>query len=161
VGDIIDGWKLTRIFAWNDTASFVVRRVLGMLKRGTRVYYVTGNHDEFLRVFSPHTFGFINDCEQFVAGYTLQQGCTGVVCGHIHVPAIHRLGGIDYYNCGDWVEHCTALIEHLDGRIELVGAAADAGATVRVDAGESTLAGPAGIPAGGAFVTRSADVTIS
>jgi hypothetical protein len=84
-----------------------------------------------------------------------------VVCGHIHVPAIRRLGGIDYYNCGDWVEHCTALVEHLDGRIELVGAAEHVGATVRVDAGESALAGPAGIPAGGAFVTGPADVTIS
>jgi len=83
-----------------------------------------------------------------------------VVCGHIHVPAIRRLGGIDYYNCGDWVEHCTALVEHLDGRIELVGAATNAGATVRMDTGESTLQGPAGIPASGAFVIGSADVTI-
>jgi UDP-2,3-diacylglucosamine pyrophosphatase LpxH len=43
-----------------------------------------------------------------------------VVCGHIHVPAIRRIDGIDYYNCGDWIEHCSALVEHLDGRIELV-----------------------------------------
>ena len=53
VGDIIDGWKLKRNLFWTDTSSFVVRRILGMLKRGTRVYYATGNHDEFLRQFSP------------------------------------------------------------------------------------------------------------
>jgi hypothetical protein len=50
-----------------------------------------------------------------------------VVCGHIHVPAIRRIEGIDYYNCGDWVEHCTALVEHLDGRLDLVGPAGGAG----------------------------------
>jgi hypothetical protein len=63
---------------------------------------------------------FINDFEHFVARYTRQQGCTGVICGHIHVPAIREIDGIAYYNCGDWVEHCTALVEHLDGTMELV-----------------------------------------
>ena len=201
VGDMIDGWKLKRSFYWTDTSSFVVRRILGMLKRGTRIVYVTGNHDEFLRTFSPQTFGhmelvdmcvhetadgrrllvihgdffdhltkhaawvyhlgdraytlalhlnkwmniarrslgypywsfssllkskvkravnFINDFEHFVARYTKRKGCTGVICGHIHVPVIRRIDGIDYFNCGDWMEHCTALVEHLDGRIELV-----------------------------------------
>jgi hypothetical protein len=55
-----------------------------------------------------------------VARYTRQEGCTGVICGHIHVPAIRTIDGIAYYNCGDWVEHCTALVEHLDGTMELV-----------------------------------------
>ena len=201
VGDIVDGWKMKRVFFWNDTASYVIRRVLGMLKRGTRVFYVTGNHDEFLRPFGPHTLGhmelgdsfvhvtvdgrrllvihgdcfdhltkhaawvyklgdrsysvalhvnnllnrvrrrlgyphwsfsamlkkrvkqavnFINDFEHFVARTTRQFGCAGVICGHIHVPAMRRIDGIDYYNCGDWIEHCSAIVEHLDGRIELV-----------------------------------------
>jgi hypothetical protein len=56
-----------------------------------------------------------------VVRYTREHGCAGVICGHIHVPAIRRVEGIDYFNCGDWVEHCTALVEHVDGRIELVG----------------------------------------
>jgi hypothetical protein len=43
-----------------------------------------------------------------------------VICGHIHVPAVRTIDGIAYYNCGDWVEHCTALVEHLDGTMELV-----------------------------------------
>jgi hypothetical protein len=46
--------------------------------------------------------------------------CDGVVCGHIHTPAINTLSDIEYDNCGDWVESCTALVEHDDGRFELV-----------------------------------------
>ena len=42
-----------------------------------------------------------------------------MVCGHIHHAEIRHVKGIEYHNCGDWVESCTALIEHEDGRIEL------------------------------------------
>lgn len=44
----------------------------------------------------------------------------GVVCGHIHKAQVRRMAEIDYYNCGDWVESCTILAEHHDGRMELV-----------------------------------------
>jgi UDP-2,3-diacylglucosamine pyrophosphatase LpxH len=44
---------------------------------------------------------------------------TGVICGHIHHPAINK-GAITYINCGDWIEHCTAVVEHHDGRLEIV-----------------------------------------
>jgi UDP-2,3-diacylglucosamine pyrophosphatase LpxH len=47
-------------------------------------------------------------------------GLDGVVCGHIHRPSMQRLHGIRYINTGDWVEHCTALAEHADGRLELL-----------------------------------------
>jgi predicted phosphodiesterase len=43
-----------------------------------------------------------------------------VLCGHIHSPAIREFGNVTYYNCGDWVESCTALVEHEDGVIALV-----------------------------------------
>ena len=46
--------------------------------------------------------------------------CDGVICGHIHTPAIMQIGELTYYNCGDWVESCTALLEYDDGRLELV-----------------------------------------
>ena len=51
VGDIIDGWALRSEFYWPQEHSNVVRRILTKAKRGTRVTYVTGNHDEFLRKF--------------------------------------------------------------------------------------------------------------
>ncbi|MDE2148559.1 MAG: UDP-2,3-diacylglucosamine diphosphatase [Gammaproteobacteria bacterium] len=51
VGDIIDGWKLRKQWYWPQEHTNVIRKVLTKAKRGTRVYYVTGNHDEFLRKF--------------------------------------------------------------------------------------------------------------
>jgi predicted phosphodiesterase len=47
-------------------------------------------------------------------------GFDGVVCGHIHSAAIKSIGGVAYINCGDWVDSCTAIVEHDDGRMELV-----------------------------------------
>ena len=49
VGDIVDGWKIRRGFHWEDSYTLVVRRIFGMVKHGTVVRYVAGNHDEFLR----------------------------------------------------------------------------------------------------------------
>ena len=46
--------------------------------------------------------------------------CDGVICGHIHKPAIQKIGEILYVNCGDWVESCSAVVEHEDGRLEVV-----------------------------------------
>lgn len=48
-----------------------------------------------------------------------------MVCGHIHHAAIREVDGIAYMNDGDWVESCTALVEHADGRLELVDWAAE------------------------------------
>jgi UDP-2,3-diacylglucosamine pyrophosphatase LpxH len=44
----------------------------------------------------------------------------GVICGHIHHATIHSDFGVRYLNCGDWVESCTAIVEHLDGRFEII-----------------------------------------
>ena len=49
-----------------------------------------------------------------------ERGADGVVCGHIHTAEIRRIGEVTYYNDGDWVESCTALVEHADGRMEIV-----------------------------------------
>ena len=51
VGDIIDGWKLRSTWFWPQEHTNVIRKVLTKAKRGTRVFYITGNHDEFLRKF--------------------------------------------------------------------------------------------------------------
>ena len=63
---------------------------------------------------------YIGDFEEVAAHATQQKQLDGVVCGHIHTAAIKSFDGINYYNCGDWVDSCTALVEHLDGRMELV-----------------------------------------
>ncbi len=62
----------------------------------------------------------ISNFEQHIAELARQRGCSGVMCGHIHTPADKRLGGIHYLNSGDWVESLTAIVEHHDGRLEVV-----------------------------------------
>jgi len=49
-----------------------------------------------------------------------RHGVDGVICGHIHHAAIHDKFGVRYINCGDWVESCTAVVEHFDGRFEII-----------------------------------------
>ena len=201
VGDIIDGWRMQKSVYWPQAHSNVIRRILTLAKRGTRVVYITGNHDEFLRKYSEHEFGnihlvnealhemedgrkflvlhgdkfdvivryhkwiavlgdiaynlllvlnrwynqirvglgygywslsafikhrvkqavsFIGDYEQALADECRQRGLDGVVCGHIHHAEIRNINGIEYHNCGDWVESCTALIETQNGSIELI-----------------------------------------
>lgn len=62
----------------------------------------------------------IDRFEQYAGETAAQAGCSGVVCGHIHRAAIRELENVTYYNTGDWVESCTALVEHFDGSMELV-----------------------------------------
>ncbi|MFQ3664542.1 MAG: UDP-2,3-diacylglucosamine diphosphatase [Sphingomonadaceae bacterium] len=205
VGDIVDGWRLKRGWYWPTRHSDVVRRVMKMAKKGTRVVYIPGNHDEVLRDFVGLSFGgievlpeavhetadgrrllvlhgdefdgvvlyarwlaflgdhayalllklnvwfnaarrglglpywslsahlkhrvkraveFISRYEEAVAHAAERRGADGVVCGHIHSAEIRQMGAITYYNDGDWVESCTALVEHADGRMELIDWAA-------------------------------------
>jgi UDP-2,3-diacylglucosamine pyrophosphatase LpxH len=63
---------------------------------------------------------FIFDFEESVLRHVRDRGLDGVICGHIHSAAIKQIDGMTYVNCGDWVDSCTAIIEHFDGRLELV-----------------------------------------
>jgi len=63
---------------------------------------------------------FIGKFEAAVAHYAERYHVDGVLCGHIHSAAIREFGRVAYYNCGDWVESCTALAEGDDGMIELL-----------------------------------------
>jgi UDP-2,3-diacylglucosamine pyrophosphatase LpxH len=204
VGDIIDAWRIQQNkWRWKQSHTNVVRRVLGHAKRGTRVVYIAGNHDEFLRPMIPygfsfglveihnqiehigadgkhylvvhgdlfdgitrlapwisflgdkaydvilsfnskfnwirHRFGFgyfslsqylktrvkkavdfIFHFEKNLAAYCKKRGYDGVICGHIHHAEIKDIDGIKYMNDGDWVESCTALVEHWDGHWEII-----------------------------------------
>jgi UDP-2,3-diacylglucosamine pyrophosphatase LpxH len=66
----------------------------------------------------------IDRFETAIAGEARSRGFDGVVCGHIHQAEMREVGGVLYLNDGDWVESCTALVEHHDGRLELVDWAA-------------------------------------
>ena len=63
---------------------------------------------------------FIGDFESRVAATARSAGFDGHICGHIHFGRIEDHDGVLYINDGDWVEHCTALVEHADGMFELL-----------------------------------------
>jgi UDP-2,3-diacylglucosamine pyrophosphatase LpxH len=201
VGDIIDGWQLRRKWYWPQTHNDVVQKLLRRARKGCRVVFVPGNHDEFARQFDGHSFGgihvrneavhmtvdgrrlwvvhgdhfdgviqcakwlayvgdnlyeftlrlnrhfntlrarlglpywslsqylkhkvkqavnYVSDFERAVAAEARQRGYDGVVCGHIHRAEMRDIDGTLYCNDGDWVESLSALVEHHDGRLELV-----------------------------------------
>ncbi len=205
VGDIIDGWRLKKKVYWPPEHSDIVWRILKRAKRGTRIIYIPGNHDEMVRPFSGMNFGgveimraafhdtadgrrlmvlhgdefdtimlahrwlafvgdalyhvmmklnnwvaaarkrlglpywsiskaaknkvknaveFISKYEEVVARAAAERGVDGVVCGHIHTAEFRSFeyGGkrVEYWNDGDWVEGCNALVEHADGRMEIL-----------------------------------------
>jgi UDP-2,3-diacylglucosamine pyrophosphatase LpxH len=201
VGDIVDGWRLRKGWYWPARHNDVVRRILKLATRGTRVIYVPGNHDEMFRQYVGFNFGgievveeavhmtadgrkllvvhgdmfdgvvlyakwlaflgdkayslllvaniwfnairrrfklpywslsahmkkkvknavqFVFDFEQAVAHEAEARQFDGVVCGHIHTAEIRQFGAITYYNDGDWVESCTALVEAADGQMSII-----------------------------------------
>jgi UDP-2,3-diacylglucosamine pyrophosphatase LpxH len=63
---------------------------------------------------------FIYDFEDSVMRHAHRRQVDGVICGHIHAAAMRERDGLRYINCGDWVDSCTAVLEHIDGRMELV-----------------------------------------
>ena len=63
---------------------------------------------------------FISAFEKSMVTETRRRGCDGVICGHIHKAVIREIEGILYANDGDWVESMTALVEHFDGKLEIV-----------------------------------------
>ncbi len=62
----------------------------------------------------------IDRFEAALAGEARRRGLHGVICGHIHHAEMRMVNGVLYMNDGDWVESCTALVEHADGRFELL-----------------------------------------
>jgi UDP-2,3-diacylglucosamine pyrophosphatase LpxH len=63
---------------------------------------------------------FIGDFERTLAAEARKRGVDGVICGHIHHATIRDIDGVTYVNTGDFVESCTAIAEHFDGRLELI-----------------------------------------
>jgi UDP-2,3-diacylglucosamine pyrophosphatase LpxH len=201
VGDIFDGWQLKSGWYWPQAHNDVVQKVLRKARKGARVVYIPGNHDEFLRDFYGTHFGgievvenivhvaadgrrylvihgdlfdvvirharwlallgnkaydaaimlntkfnalrrllglpywslsqwvklkvknavnFIGEYERTLTAEANRHRVDGVICGHIHHAVIREQSGLTYVNCGDWVESCTAVVEHFDGRFEII-----------------------------------------
>lgn len=86
---------------------------------------------------------FIGKFEESVVRYARDFDVDGVLCGHIHTASVRRIGEIEYFNTGDWVESCTALVEHFDGTMELLSPDS-AGATAAPAATAGQILEPAG-----------------
>ena len=203
VGDIIDGWAIKRKLIWPQEHSDVIQKILKKAKKGTKVTFITGNHDEFLRPFVPLLLGdsvsianeleyvainkkkyyithgdffdsitmtkkwlailgdygydlllhlnvvlnflrkrigikkywslskyvkdnvkssvsFISDFETVLSTHAKNKGYDGIICGHIHKAEIRDIEDIEYLNCGDWVESCTAIVETYEGEFKII-----------------------------------------
>jgi len=201
VGDIIDGWRMRASFYWPQSHNDVIQKLLRKVRRGARMVFVPGNHDEFARQFIGLSFGgveivrnakietadgrrflimhgdefdvvvrhskwlaffgdwaydfalfintyfnmvrrrlgfsywsfsawaklkvknavnFIGSFERALADEARRRGADGVICGHIHHPIIRDVEGVTYVNTGDFVESCSYVVEHHDGRLEVM-----------------------------------------
>jgi UDP-2,3-diacylglucosamine pyrophosphatase LpxH len=109
------------------TAALVVNRWFNLARR--RLGYPYWSLSSWLKRQVKEAVKAIDRFEGALAGAARERGFDGVVCGHIHHAEMRDVGGVLYLNCGDWVESCTALVEHPDGRLELVDWASAAGLT--------------------------------
>jgi UDP-2,3-diacylglucosamine pyrophosphatase LpxH len=66
VGDIVDGWMLKRKFRWSQSHTNVIRKILSYSKNGTKVIYIPGNHDEFMRNYIGLTFGSVEIHNEYI-----------------------------------------------------------------------------------------------
>lgn len=122
-GDVFD--SVTKNFAW---LSHLGDWGYGMLLRLNRAYnrWRAWRGKEYwslsraIKAKVKQAVNHVSDFEGHIARLAKERGCGGVMCGHIHTAADRMLDGVHYLNSGDWVESMTALVEHWDGRFELV-----------------------------------------
>ena len=201
IGDIVDGWRLKKSWYWPQSHDDAVQIIRKKAHLGAKIFYIPGNHDEFVRRYAGrridgveildqaiHTtangrrylvthgdqydvviqnakwMAYLGDCfyefalstntwlnwvrgrmglkywslgafakrhvksfvniignfEDVVAKEVRGQELDGVICGHIHHAMSQEMNGIHYVNTGDWVESCTAAVEHHDGTLEVL-----------------------------------------
>ncbi|MDX9689315.1 MAG: UDP-2,3-diacylglucosamine diphosphatase [Proteobacteria bacterium] len=201
VGDIIDGWHLKKRWYWPQLHNDVIQKILRRARKGSKVFYIPGNHDEVARDFCGLSFGdvlvsnqeihitangkrylvlhgdqfdavmgyakwlaklgdvaytfilalntylnkvrryfgfsywslsaylkykvknaveYISSYEEFIAREARRYQVDGVICGHIHHAEMRVIGASEYYNDGDWVESCTALVEDFEGNLSVI-----------------------------------------
>ena len=128
-GDEFD--QVTRHHRWvallGDVAYEFLLRVGGWISKARRVLGISGYWSlaGYAKRRVKKAVNFISDFESSVAHAVRDRKLDGVICGHIHWAEIREVDGIQYLNCGDWVDSCTAIVEHFDGRMEIVRWSAD------------------------------------
>lgn len=74
----------------------------------------------YLKYKTKEALSYLTDFEDIITDYVRKKNADGIICGHVHQAAIKKINDIEYMNDGDWVESCTALVEHHDGRWEII-----------------------------------------
>jgi UDP-2,3-diacylglucosamine pyrophosphatase LpxH len=100
------------------TAALVLNRWFNVVRR--KLGYPYWSLSAWLKRQVKEAVKAIDRFEHALAGEAKRRGYDGVVCGHIHHAEMRMVNDVLYLNDGDWVESCTALVEHHDGRLELV-----------------------------------------
>ena len=123
-GDQFD--QVTRHHRWvavlGDKAYEMLVRINSLLSWGRRKLGISGYWSlaGYAKRKVKTALTFIFDFEESAIHHAKERGLDGVICGHIHWATIREIDGLTYVNCGDWVDSCTAIVEHFDGRLELV-----------------------------------------
>jgi UDP-2,3-diacylglucosamine pyrophosphatase LpxH len=123
-GDLFDG--ITRLAPWisflGDKAYDFVLALNGKFNWiRHRLGFGYWSLSQYLKHRVKKAVDFLFQFEQTLSEYCSKRGYDGVICGHIHHPEIKTMpNGIIYMNDGDWVESCSALVEHYDGRWEII-----------------------------------------
>lgn len=102
--------------------SLVISRWINVVRRNLGYNY--WSLSQWLKRQVKEAVKAIDRFETALAGEAARRGFDGVICGHIHHAEMRRVNGVLYMNDGDWVESCTALVEHHDGQMELLDWAA-------------------------------------
>jgi UDP-2,3-diacylglucosamine pyrophosphatase LpxH len=147
-GDIFDG--VGELAAWRAFAGdWGYRLLIGLNSLSNRLRSRLGRRRWSLAAYvkskASDARAFAGRFEVAAAREARRRGLDGVVCGHVHIPAMRDIDGILYLNDGDWVESCTAVVEHLDGRLELLDWSRHRDASGLGCAGDAVLA-PAYVP---------------
>ena len=98
--------------------AITLNRVFNAVRR--RLGFGYWSLSQWAKLKVKNAVSYIGEYEKTLVSEAHRHGVDGVVCGHIHHAAIHEDFGIRYINCGDWVESCTAIAEHADGRFEII-----------------------------------------
>ena len=121
VGDIIDGWQLRRSWYWPQSHNDVVQKILRKARKGTRVVFVPGNHDEFARRYLEHTFGGVE-----------------VVQDAVHTTADGRRLWITHGDLFDGVIQCAKWLAYLGDSAY--------GVTLKLNQGLNSIRARLGLP---------------
>jgi UDP-2,3-diacylglucosamine pyrophosphatase LpxH len=122
-GDVFD--TVTKNFVWLAHVGDWGYRLLLRLNRAYNAWRTWRGQEYWslsraIKARVKEAVSHVSNFEEHIAQLAQERGCTGVMCGHIHTAADKMIGPIHYLNSGDWVESLTAIVEHWDGRFELV-----------------------------------------